>query len=406
MPRLWLNKEARAQVPETVPGHKFVIVQLLGGNDGLNTLVPYSDSRYHALRPTLGFSDSELSNTIIDSNFALHPSMTAIKALYDQGHVAISDGTGYPSPNLSHFTSMDIWHSGDPTLHKTEGWLGSYADLALIGKSLPWVAVDPESPFTMRSNKVVAPDLAPTPTAFAQYTFQTDAKYPGDSTNQRNVWNTIYSRGLDSSTFLGQVATTGLNAVAGADRIRTSVTSYTSMVTYATNTLGVGLKMVAQLMTTIPEIEIFYVTWGGFDTHSAAIGTTANPTDRLTGQHATLLTAFSEGINTFLKDLADHGLADQTLIFQWSEFGRRPQENASRGLDHGTAAPIFIIGNPVKGGLYGKQPSLAAADLDSGGNPHMQVDFRAVYGTILNKWLGADANAVLGGQFEDVGFLG
>jgi uncharacterized protein (DUF1501 family) len=407
MPSLWLKKEARAQLPEALPGRKLVIVQLLGGNDGLNTLVPYSDPRYHTLRPTLGFTDMELSQTIIDSNFALHPSMTAMKSLYDQGKVAIVAGVGYPNPNLSHFTSMDIWHSADPSLHKREGWLGAYADLALVGKTLPWVAIDPESPFTMRSDKVVAPDLAPTPTAFTQYTFQTDARYPGDSTNQRNVWNTIYSRGLGTSTFLGQVADTGLNAVAGADRIRTSVTTYSSMVTYANNTLGVGLKMVAQLMTTIPEIEILYATWGGFDTHSAAIGTAANPTDRLTGQHATLLTDFSEAINTFVKDLADHGLADQTVILQWSEFGRRPQENGSRGLDHGTSAPIFVIGNPVKGGhIYGQQPSLAATALDGGGNPMMQVDFRSVYGTILNKWLGADANSILGGQFEDVGFLG
>jgi uncharacterized protein (DUF1501 family) len=407
MPKLWLKGEARAQAPEALPGRKFVVLQLMGGNDGLNTLIPYSDSRYHALRPVLGFSDTEISQTIIDNNFALHPSMTALKALYDNGKVAIVRGVGYTPPNLSHFTSMDVWHRADPTLVRHEGWLGTYADLALVGKSgIPAMAVDPENPESFRSDKVVIPDVAPSATAFAQYTFQTDGRFPGDSTNQMNVWNTIYNRGFDSSSFLGQVASTGLNAVAGANKIRTSVTTYTSMVTYANNTLGVGLKMVAQLMTTIPEIELLYVTLGGFDHHSAEIGTNANPTDRLTGQHATLLAEFSDGINTFYQDLANHGLADQVVILEWSEFGRRPQENASKGTDHGTTGPRFVIGNPVKGGLYGQQPSLAATDLDGGGNPKMQVDFRAVYGTILDKWLGADSRSILGGQFEDVGFLG
>jgi uncharacterized protein (DUF1501 family) len=359
------------------------------------------------LRHTLGFSDAELTNTIIDSNFALHPSMTALKALYDNGRVAIIRGVGYPNPNLSHFTSMDIWHRADPTLAKHEGWLGAYADLALIGKSgIPAIGVYNENPESFRSDKVVIPDVAASATAFAQYTFQTDARYPGDSTNQRNVWNTVYSRSFDSTSFLGQIASTGLNAVAGADKIRTSVTTYTSTVTYANNTLGVGLKMVAQLMTTIPEIELLYVTLGGFDHHSAEIGSNAAPTDRLVGQHATLLGEFSEGINTFYQDLTNHGLADQTVIMEWSEFGRRPQENASHGTDHGTTGNRFVIGNPVKGGLYGIQPSLAVTDLDGGGNPKMQVDFRAMYGTILDKWLGVDSKAVLGGSFEDVGFLG
>jgi len=409
MPSLWLKKEARAQVPEALPGRKFIVLQLMGGNDGLNTLVPFTDARYHALRPTLGFTDSELSQTMLDSNFAFHPSMTALKALYDNGKVAPVLGVGYPNPNLSHFTSMDIWHRADPTLHKNEGWLGAYADVALVGKTgVPAIGVDPENPFTFHSTKVVIPDIAPSNIAFQQYTFQTDAKYPGDSTNQRNIWNTIYSRSFDSTSYLGQVAMTGLNAVAGADKIRTSTQGYTPMgLTYANNTLGIGLKMVAQLITTIPEIELLYVTLGGFDHHSKEIGDNASATNRLVGQHATLLGQFSEGINTFYQDLTNHGLADQVVIMQWSEFGRRPQENASIGTDHGTASVMFVIGNPIRGGhIYGRQPSLAVTDLDGGGNPRMQVDFRSVYGTILDKWLGADSKSILGGQFDDVGFFG
>jgi uncharacterized protein (DUF1501 family) len=164
--------------------------------------------------------------------------------------------------------------------------------------------------------------------------------------------------------------------------------------------------MVAQLMATVPEASLLYVQMNGFDNHSDQIGNRqSDRTNKLIGDHATLLKWFSEAIKLFHDDLTEHGLSDEVLMLQWSEFGRRPGENASFGTDHGTAAPIFVMGNPVKGGLYGEQPSIAAGDLDTAGNVRFKVDFREVYATILDRWLGADSRAVLGAQFPNVGFL-
>jgi uncharacterized protein (DUF1501 family) len=160
-------------------------------------------------------------------------------------------------------------------------------------------------------------------------------------------------------------------------------------------------------MTTVPEASLLYVQMGGFDNHSDQIGDKQdNRSDKRVGDHATLLKWFSEAVKLFHDDLTEHGLADDVVMLQWSEFGRRPGENASFGTDHGTAAPIFVIGNPVRGGLYGVQPSLASTDLDLAGNVKFQVDFREIYATVLERWLGADSKIVLGDQYPNIGFLG
>jgi uncharacterized protein (DUF1501 family) len=162
------------------------------------------------------------------------------------------------------------------------------------------------------------------------------------------------------------------------------------------------LRMLAQVITTIPDVSLLYLQMGGFDTHSDQV----DGNDKLAGQHANLLRDFSDAADAFYRDLIEHGLADKVLMLQWSEFGRRPDENDSFGTDHGTAAPLLVIGNAVSGGLYGQQPSLAVTDLDDAENMKFAVDFRSVYATILNKWLLGDARQVLGRDFENVGFLG
>jgi uncharacterized protein (DUF1501 family) len=164
------------------------------------------------------------------------------------------------------------------------------------------------------------------------------------------------------------------------------------------------MRMVAQIATTVADANLFYVQLGGFDHHSAEIGSTQAPTDKTVGQHATLLGYVSKSIKAFYDDMAAHGLADNVVLMTWSEFGRRPNENASHGTDHGTASVQMVVGNPIQGGIYGQQPLLT--DLDSAGNMKFKVDFRAVYATILDKWLGADSKAILGSQFENLGFLG
>ncbi|MFY9570235.1 MAG: DUF1501 domain-containing protein, partial [Blastocatellia bacterium] len=242
---------------------------------------------------------------------------------------------------------------------------------------------------------------------------QTDGRFAGDKNNQLNTFKSLSSRSFSPNTFMNAIAHAGFDAEEGAAQIRAAVQTYTPGATYPTNnqpsatavSFASALKMVAQLIITIPDANLLYVQLGGFDHHSQEIGTAAdNFTDKTKGAHATLLKAFSLGVKTFFDDLASHGLADNVVIMNWTEFGRRPNENASHGCDHGTQTPIFVMGNPVHGGLYGEQPSLN--DLDGAGNMKFKVDFRSLYATVLDKWLATDSQSILGAKFENIGFLG
>lgn len=407
-PRLLIS-EARAQEPQLTGGRRFVIIQLAGGNDGLNTVVPYADARYRALRPTLGWKDTELktesgASTIISNAVGLHPAMAEIKGLYDAGRVAIVLGVGYPNANLSHFYSMDVWHTADTSALSRRGWIGKYADIALVGQpSLTEASLGTlDLPKTFFASKVVVPNIL----NLDLYRFVTDPAYPGDNNNQREVFSAAAARPFPSDTLMGSLNQTAADVISGSQRVQDAVNRYQSAVTYpTTNPLAVGLKLAAQLLATVPEASILYVKLDGFDHHASQVDGTPGRPNRMSGQHFTLLRWFSEAVKLFYDDLSEHGLADNTIIMQWSEFGRRPGENDSLGTDHGTAAPMFIFGNPVIGGLYGEQPSLAASALDPAGNPQVTVDFRSVYATILDRWLGADSRQVLGASFEDIGFL-
>jgi uncharacterized protein (DUF1501 family) len=404
MPRLWMGT-ARAQGPQE--RRILVVIQLAGGNDWLNTFVPYTDSTYRTLRPTIGFAESELKDsggnpTIISSSFGLHPSLTEIKSLFDAGRVAIVNGVGYPSPNLSHFLSMDIWQTANTNGGTGNGWLGKYADEELSGvPGLTAASIGGSLPKALLSDRVVVPSI----TNFQNYQYLTDSRNTGDRNNQINTFNQNSSRSFPQQSLISEIAATGLDAIAGAQHVQQSVSSYTSPVTYpANNGLAGAMRMVAQLATTINEANLFYVQMGGFDHHSDEIGSDQSPTDKTVGQHVNLLRQFSQAVKAFYDDMAAHGLADKLLMMHWSEFGRRPNENASLGTDHGTSSGQFIIGNPVIGGIYGQQPSLT--DLDRAGNLKFNVDFRAVYATILEKWLRADSQSILGASYENIGFLG
>lgn len=409
IPRFWLS-DARGEQIALMPKRKLVVIQLAGGNDGFNTVVPYTDARYYNLRPTLAFREAELktgdgASTIISNQFGLHPALAEIKQFYDEGRVAAVLGVGYPNPNLSHFLSMDIWHTADAN-GSGRGWLGKYADLALIGQSnLTAASIGSlDLPKTLSAERFVVPNII----NFSLYNFLADPNYPGDYNNQINTFNFAASRNMSTGGFIGAVNGAAFESVRGAQQVQRSVSSYSSSVSYPPNNpLATGLQMVAQLMTTVPEASLLYVQMGGFDNHSDQIGDKqADRGNKRVGDHAILLKWFSEAVKLFHDDLTEHGLADDVLIMQWSEFGRRPGENASYGTDHGTAAPIFVMGNPVRGGLYGEQPSLSATELDPAGNVKFKVDFREVYATILDRWLGADSKTVLGAQYANAGFLG
>jgi uncharacterized protein (DUF1501 family) len=411
MPKLFLT-DARGQGPIASPDRKiFVVIQQAGGNDGLNTVIPYTDSRYQSLRPALAFKEADLKDaagrsTILGNEpFAFHPAMGELKELYDAGRVAPVVGVGYPTPNLSHFLSQDIYHTANISGAAGDGWLGKYADQKLFGQSsLSAVSVGGTLPKSFFADKVVVPSIS----SFANYTYQTDERNRGDRNNQINTFHSTNRRSFPADSFIKAIADTGVDAADGAAQLQTAVASYSSSVTYpANNPLANGLKMLAQIITTVPEANLLYVTIGGWDHHSEEIGSEQNPTDKTIGQHATLLGYVSQGIKAFYDDMAAHGLADNVVIMTWTEFGRRPNENASHGTDHGTANVMLVVGNPVHGGrIYGQQPSLETVALDNAGNMKFTVDFRAVYATVLDRWLGADSKSILGGSFENVGFLG
>ena len=424
MPKLWMGGRALGQQPPTADRRIFLVIQLDGGSDGLNTVVPFTDSLYLSKRPTLGFKDTELkdpngASTILGNEpFGFNPAISEMKSLYDAGNLAVVLGAGYPNQNLSHFFATDIWQTASTT-GSGEGWLGKYADQELVGlSSLSALSIGGTSPKAFSADQVVIPNIAPAGgnDPFINYQYQTDPRNAGDKNNQLNTFKSTNSRSFEADSFASAIARAGFDAEAGSAQLRQAVQTYTPGATYPTNNqpspqavqFASALKMVAQIVTTIPEANLLYVRLGGFDHHSQQIGTADDGfTDKTKGEHATLLKALSLGVSTFYQDMAAHGLADNVVMMTWTEFGRRPNENASHGTDHGTVTPVMIIGNPVQGGkLYGQQPSLS--DLDAAGNLKFKVDFREVYATILSKWLNADAGSILGSQFKDsnVGFFG
>ncbi|HKP14368.1 MAG TPA: DUF1501 domain-containing protein [Blastocatellia bacterium] len=342
VPRLWLS-EARGQQVELTGGRRFVIIQLAGGNDGLNTVVPYADARYAALRPTLAWKEAELKTaggapTIISDQFGLHPALAEVKQLYDAGRVAVVLGVGYPNGSLSHFLSMDIWHTADLSGLASRGWLGRFADIALVGQSpLSALSIGSlDTPKTFFATRFVVPNIL----NLSLYNFLTDPAYPGDYNNQLNAFNVAASRAFAADTLMGAVNKTAFESVSGAQHVQQAARGYQSSVAYpADNPLAVGLKLAAQLMTTVPEAAILYVKLDGFDHHADQIANRNGQPNRLAGNHFNLLRWLSQAVMLFHDDLSEHGLADNTVIMQWSEFGRRPGENACASARRRAASP-------------------------------------------------------------------
>ncbi|HEY7544745.1 MAG TPA: DUF1501 domain-containing protein [Blastocatellia bacterium] len=377
----------------------FVVIQCIGGNDGLNTVVPYANPRYRTLRPTLGLKETDLKDdrnrpTMISNDFALHPSLGEIKDFYDAGRVAILLGVGYPKPNQSHFDSMDIWHTANVENGRGTGWLGRYADLALADETgLVALSSTFTLPRTLRAARAVIPSISLG--AFPTYDISTDPNFASERDARVGLLMAANSRQFPESSFIGEVARNGSGALEKVEKIKAANTNYTSTVAYPeNNVLAAGLKMVARVATTATESMLFYVTIADFDHHARQADT-----------HAALLRQFSLAVKAFYDDMQQHALADKVLLMQWSEFGRRPNENGSEGTDHGAASMMFVIGDPVAGGLYGEHPSLEAMDIDEAGNLKFTVDFRAVYATVLDRWLGVDHREVLDSKFENIGFL-
>ena len=382
-----------AGVPED---RVLVVVQLSGGNDGLNTVVPYGFDEYYRARRGIGIAKANVLELDARQGVGLHPALAPMKEMYDAGMCSVFHGVGYPNPNRSHFKSMDIWHTAD-TSGTGEGWIGRYLDSECVGfgkgesgsleSSPPAIAIGRDAPLAMQGLKV-NPVSFESADVFRWLGEDHDKRLKGeyDDLNRRQTGG-----GDSNADFLTKTA---LDAQVSSDMIRKAVASQ-PLVRYPGNPLARQLSMIAQMIRAGMKTRIYYATLGGFDTHAGQGG--AN------GRHAQLLGQMASSIKTFYEDLKEQGNDSRVMTLTFSEFGRRVSQNASGGTDHGTAAPMFLFGPMVRPGVHGTHPSMS--DLDNGDLKHT-LDFRHVYAGVLGSWMGADAEQILGGRYRPAIVLG
>jgi len=386
----FLTKAVYAGALEGAPDPAFanrilVVVQMAGGNDGLNTVVPYANGRYHDLRKAIGLADDKLIH--LNNEVALHHSLAKFKELWDEGRLGIVQGAGYPNPNLSHFRSMEIWQTAN-TGAPTTGWLGRYLDQAL---QQPDHVIDAiasgGSPLSLRGQH----DQVAVVDRLDGYQLRGDGAFPKDTDPRVGALLQLYRTYPQAAPYAALLNTVPQGTYASAQELQRAAKAYVPAVDYPNTPLGSGFKLLSQAISSNLGVRVFHVGMGGFDTH----------TGQTTAQ-ARLLTNLAEAGTAFYRDLQAHGRAQDVLLMTWSEFGRRAQENANNGTDHGTAGPMFLLGGAVQGGLYGQMPSLI--DLDNGNLKHT-VDFRSVYASVLESWLGAPADDLLGAHYERLPFV-
>jgi uncharacterized protein (DUF1501 family) len=384
-----LTDSAGASSPTANKNRILVVLQLSGGNDGINTVVPFADPTYATLRPTLGVPTSDVLH--LTDQVGLHPNLTRLKGLYDQGKVAVIQGVGYPNPNRSHFRSMDIWHSARPDSFERSGWLGRYVAACQCAQdnALPAISVGDQLNSMFWTETTLVPAVA----SIGAFSFLTDTKYKNDRTFQLQTLQNIYSQAGNWSQYESLIRRGTVDALAGADELQKVAAAYDTPVKYpANNGLASQLKLVGQVIAGNVGTRLFSVSQGGFDTH-------ANEKDT----HARLMSQLDEAVDAFMQDLANLNRQDDVVIMTFSEFGRRARQNGSAGTDHGTAEPMFIMGNKVHGGLYGSYPSLN--DLDTNGDLKYSADFRSVYAGMLLDQVGAAPEPILGGSFDPLRVL-
>ncbi len=365
-----------------------VVIQLTGGNDYLNTLIPYGDPLYYDNRSNVAIPAEDVLP--LDGHFGLHPAAAPIKNLYDQGKVAIINGVGYPNPNRSHFRSMDIWHTCEPDKVGTEGWLGRVIrDLDPRAENvLTGVNFGRGLPRALALSGVPVASVA----VLESYGVLTGISEEPDRSEALDVFARMYAPTLGSGPVMEYLGQTGLDALKGADILKTAPEKYHTEIEYADSPIGRNLQGISKVLTADLGTRIFYTQHGGYDTHA-----NQGPV------HPKLWTELSQGVSDFYADLRAHDMADNVLMFVFTEFGRRVRDNGS-GTDHGSGGLALAIGDPVKGGMYSEYPSLKDEDLLEG-DLHFNMDYRGVYGTMVEKWLGLDANAVTGGNFEQLDFV-
>lgn len=379
---------ALAQTPlPGLPGGEnrcLVLINLQGGNDGLNCVVPHGDAQYYEVRPTIGIARGDVLT--LNERIGFNPTMKSFKSLYDKGVVAVVQSVGYPNPDHSHFRSTEIWQTAAPDKYEHTGWLGRYLDDAGLPKNnlFNGVAIAQVLPEVMVANKTDVPAIA----QINGYGLLSDRNSSARSTFAELVSD---NRLPFNSPYLSHVAEIEDHAQKGSEELPKLISGYKAAGSYPASPLGRSLSLAAQIIGSNLGTRVLYVQHGSFDTH---VGQKATQ-DRLLGE-------FSDAIKAFYDDLSAHGNENRVLTMTFSEFGRRVAENASRGTDHGEASPLFLIGGGVKGGIYGAYPDLSQTNM---GNLKFATDFRSVYATVLERWLGRPSEAILQGRFDTVAAL-
>jgi uncharacterized protein (DUF1501 family) len=357
-------------------GKKLIVIQMSGGNDGLNTIIPYQNDIYYKLRPSLALKKNDM--LVLNDELAMNCAMGGLRKLYDQGSVSILNNVGYPNPDLSHFRSMDIWHSAsDSDRYVSTGWLGRYLDHQCDGCAKPYGAIEIDDTLSLAMKGYQVKGLALHDTGLFYRLAKGQHQEQASASHNDNL-NYLYKTLAETEE--------------SADYLYSKSKIYKSPTTYPNDGFAKNLKTIAELIISGASTSVFYASLSGFDTHVGQLG-----------QQEKNLTRVSDGIEALMADLQQAGRLDDVLILVFSEFGRRAKQNASNGTDHGKANNVFIISSQLKkSGIYNSSPDLE--HLDEGDVAHT-IDFRSIYATILNKWLKANDSSILGRSFEQLAFL-
>ncbi|MDO7137295.1 MULTISPECIES: DUF1501 domain-containing protein [Algibacter] len=373
--------KAFEQVAQSQLGYKrLVIIQLSGGNDGLNTVIPYQNDLYYKARPSLGIKKSEVLK--LNDEVGLHKSLKPLKHLYDNGNLCVINNVGYPNPIRSHFRSMDIWQTAtDSDKYSQSGWLGRYLDR--YGKH-PYSAIEINDSLSLAMKGEQMNAIA-TQDAKTLYNLSKDPYFKNVIKHQDDAHLSEHN--------LGYLYKSMISAESSAKYIYETSKTFSSKTDYPQNYFAKQLKTTAQFINSGLDTKVFYSALGGFDTHVNQLGAQNR-----------LLNIYAESIEAFVNDLKTNNTFNDTLILTFSEFGRRVKQNANVGTDHGTSNNVFIIGGQLKKqGLYNDMASLS--DLDTNGDLKFEIDFRTIYATVLNKWLDVNDEKVLNRSFNQLGFI-
>ncbi len=367
-----------------------VVLQLSGGNDALNTIVPYTNPLYMDNRPAVRIDPKRVLP--INDSIGFNPAMAPLQQLWDEGNMAIIQGIGYPHPNRSHFRSMDIWHTCEPDKVGEEGWLGrAIRDLdpkqenvltgVNFGRGLPRALAAPGVPVASVGD-------------LETYGVLTGIEGAEQRAEALDLFSKMYAPLIGRSLVTDYISQTGSDALSGADILSTAPQKYASTVTYGSDTVAQYMRNIAQVHLAELGTRVLYTTapYNSFDTHASELGT-----------HIRLWREVSNAVSHFYQDLKAHNASDNVVLLMFTEFGRRVHDHGS-GTDHGSGGIAFVIGDAVQGGLYGEYPSLEADQLLEG-DLHYNNDFRGAYATLLERWMGLDAKPIVGGRFEQLDFI-